>query len=691
MEPILPDPRRRRRFAALVAVVLACCAPARAARPVIHHALDVTLVPARSELIVEDRLTLPRAAPVSLSLHAALKLDAPDATLTRTRREGPYQHYRLVPAPGARTVSLRYRGRLPTAGDGTGIGADFVYLDAAHAWVPRIDERHVTFTLSTRLPAGWTAVSQGEREGKTWRESQPQQDIHLVAARFHEYRRATPWGEALVFLRRADAALAERYLEATPRYLALYSRLIGPYPYKKFALIENIRETGFGMPSFTLLGPRVIRLPFIINTSYPHEILHNWWGNGVYVGAVGGNWAEALTSYLADHLLAEREGRGPAYRLSALLQYADYVTAARDFPLAAFRGNHGEVSQAIGYNKGLMFFHMLRLRLGDERFLEGVRRFYREHRFRAAGFKDLRAAMEAAGGQKLGAFFEQWTTRAGAPTLTLSDLHSEKTDGGYRLRAVLRQTQDADVYALRVPVAIVLEGRHDAHEITVDLHARRAVIDVPLPARPLRMEVDPRTDVFRWLDPAERPPSLAQLFASERPLFVLPAAASAPLRAAYDKLARQWARSQRYADLVLDAELDALPHDREVWVMGWENRYREQVAAALPRGSAFTPTEIAVGDRRFARQSHSVVAVAGTRSSAPVGLLASDSPQALAALARKLPHYDRYSYAVFAGASAENVEKGRWPPTDSPLQVSLVAGTPPATLPPRPPLAALRR
>ena len=31
------------------------------------------------------------------------------------------------------------------------------------------------------------------------------------------------------------------------------------------------------MPSFTLLGSSIIRFPFILNSSFPHEILHNWW------------------------------------------------------------------------------------------------------------------------------------------------------------------------------------------------------------------------------------------------------------------------------------------------------------------------------------------------------------------------------------------------------------------------------
>ena len=115
-----------------------------------------------------------------------------------------------------------------------------------------------------------------------WEEPAPQEEIYLIAARFNEYTKQAGSITAMAFLRTPDKELADKYLDATERYIAMYEDLIGPYPYKKFALVENLWETGFGMPSFTLLGPKVIRLPFIINSSYPHEILHNWWGNSVF-------------------------------------------------------------------------------------------------------------------------------------------------------------------------------------------------------------------------------------------------------------------------------------------------------------------------------------------------------------------------------------------------------------------------
>ena len=76
--------------------------------------------------------------------------------------------------------------------------------------------------------------------------------------RWHLDTASAGLAEAQVYLRKPDPALASKYLDATSRYLRMYNELIGPYPYKKFALVENFWETGFGMPSFTLLGPKII-------------------------------------------------------------------------------------------------------------------------------------------------------------------------------------------------------------------------------------------------------------------------------------------------------------------------------------------------------------------------------------------------------------------------------------------------
>ena len=173
----------------------------------------------------------------------------------------------------------------------------------------------------------------------------------------------------------ADAdAIADRYLEATGQYLALYNELIGAFPYREFVLVENFWETGYGMPSFTLLGPQVLRFPFILHTSWPHELLHNWWGNGVRPDWRSGNWSEGLTTLMADHAL--RAAQSPdAARLMRWSWLRDFAAIApgSDTPLDRFTARTHGAASAVGYGKSAMLFHMVRAEIGEATFDEALR------------------------------------------------------------------------------------------------------------------------------------------------------------------------------------------------------------------------------------------------------------------------------------------------------------------------------
>ena len=75
--------------------------------------------------------------------------------------------------------------------------------------------------------------------------------------------------------------------------------------------------------------------------------------------------------------------------------------------------------------------------------------------------------------------------------------------------------------------------------------------------------------------------------------------------------------------------------------------------------------------QNYARADQALVVSARSPVNPAVSLawLASDSPQTLAALARKLPHYARYSFLAFQNLDASNTAKGQWPVVGSPLSV----------------------
>ena len=267
-----------------------------------HHRMQVQLMPDTSEIRVTDQIRIPESMQntgesirLEFFLHAELAItDVQGATLEANgdavmlkSRPISIRHYRVTLPPDEREFTLRFSGKIHHAVQGPGqaysrsfgstpgvISPEGVFLANASAWYPQFGDALVSFRLDIQVPSDWDAVSQGMllREQRAnalqtvvWEEQQPQDDIYLIAGKFHRYTQSAGAVNALVYLRDPDQPLAQRYLDATAQYIAMYNKLIGPYPYSKFALVENFWETGYGMPSFTLLGSKVIRLPFILH------------------------------------------------------------------------------------------------------------------------------------------------------------------------------------------------------------------------------------------------------------------------------------------------------------------------------------------------------------------------------------------------------------------------------------------
>ncbi len=672
------------------------------AEELVQHDIKVTLYPEEHRLSVEDRVTVPEDMLNDLKflLHGGMK---PTTTtpgvriIQESKSEGPVpmESFRVILPSGMKTFVIEYSGKIYHKLKSYGkeyargfrqtqgmISGDGVYLADSSYWYPRFGDSLMTFKLMVELPGSWNAVSQGGRilnirEGDSayvsWESYEPQKEIYLVAAPFIEYTQHAGLIDAMVFLRKPDEGLAKKYLDATVQYLEMYEKLIGPYPYMKFALVENFWETGFGMPSFTLLGPKIIRFPFILYSSYPHEILHNWWGNSVFTDYEKGNWAEGLTAYLSDHLIKEQRGNGAEYRQATLQKYVDYVLSGRDFPLTKFHSRHSSPSEAVGYGKSLMFFHMLRQELGDKTFIKGLQDFYSKNRFRTASFEDLRISFEVISEKDMSFAFDQWVKRTGAPKLKVKNAKAMSDGDGYILTAILEQVQHGSPYHLRIPVAVTMEGQDRAFQSVVVMDKRIIELKLHVPERPLRLDVDPEFDIFRRLDREEFPPALTQAFGAKKMIILLPSSVSKSLLKSYRELSESIIHSgPDEVKVLLDKEFERLPSDSAVTIFGWENHFIDKIVPALSGYDVDMTSEgVRIGHTEIKRENHTVVLTARHPGNKELSLtwIATDMPEATPGLGRKLPHYHKYSYLGFEGKEPENIAKGRWQVLDSPMTV----------------------
>lgn len=578
------------------------------------------------------------------------------------------------------------------------ISTEGVYLAGSTLWYPQLAGAQaaelVTYSLTVNTPKGWhvvapgNGVSSGADGMARWESPTAVDEISVAGGPLTVYTENAGMVEAQVYLREPDPALAAKYLDATSRYLRMYNELLGAYPYRKFALVENFWETGYGMPSYTLLGPQIIRFPFILTSSYPHEILHNWWGNSVYVDYATGNWCEGLTAYLADHLMKEIEGQGAEYRRDVLKKYRDFASISADFPLREFRSRHSAATEAVGYGKTLMGFHMLRQQMGDDAFRKALSTFYKDYRGQRASFGDVRRVFEQVGGRDLGRFFDEWTNRTGAADLRVADVKVTEKNRRYTVSGVIRQ-QQSGAYELEVPVVVATA----AGPVISKIHSSEPVtpFSIETDSAPQVVAVDPAFDVFRILDPRETAPSIGQIFGASEVLAVLPSEPSAETEAWRSALSA-WQSPANRITIVTDREIRKLPADRSVWLLGRQNRFAAKYFGSEPAlglDVSSSGVRIAGKELPFAGHSHVLTHRHPDDPKLAIGWITVDPAAALQGLVRKLPHYGKYSWLAFAGDEPANVAKGEWPTSDSPLLVNLQGKGLPAAilLPKRAPLA----
>jgi hypothetical protein len=673
----------------------------------IHHDIKATLNIQGNAIIVVDQVTIPGSLmndlqTISFSLNNNLEVEIPDQQfkLSEPRSAGENAIYKVYTISvsqsdaGDLMIPFEYsgvindqikegaaevaRGFSETSGI---ISEDGVYLGGSTYWLPSFEESLFTFNMEVTLQKDWNVVSQGTRTKNEELKNQrhvryespnPDEEAYLIAGPFTEYEQMAGDIAVQAFLRTPDEELANRYIGVTSQYLKMYEELIGPYPYTKFALVENFWETGFGMPSFTLLGERVIRLPFILYTSYPHELLHNWWGNSVYVEMESGNWCEGITAYMADHMLKEQQGQGAEYRQTTLQKFTDYVNESNDFPLIDFRSRNNSAEEAIGYGKCLMMNHMLRREVGDEHFIAAYRDFYETNKFTIASFGDIQRSFEKVISLNLQPFFSQWTAREGAPNLSLSNVDSKKEGDVYKISFTLEQRQVSPPFFLNIPVSVYTEKNVKTEIVMMDLKKQDYILTCQ--GKPVRIEVDPQFDVFRRLDKAEVPPALSQLFGSSDAMIVLPS--ESPYLEDYREMADKWQKSQEVQNMdlqiVLDKDLDNLPDNQSAWVLGFENKFADKFAITIDYASALGDEHI---DKinELNETGSLVFAIPNPSDNAfTYGFIATRVQQAIPGLTRLLPHYGKYSYLGFEGERPNNVLKGAFPALKSPLHRNIM-------------------
>jgi hypothetical protein len=569
------------------------------------------------------------------------------------------------------------------------IGERGVFLLESSGWYPGIAGCSEAFTVKVIAPRGIYAITAGELLGhvdsgevsiSSWKTSPIGQGISLSAGRYTVRSKKDGKVPVYTYFTEENDSLSQTYLKAAASHIQFYENLHGSYPFPKFAIVENFFPTGYGFPSYTLLGGTVIRLPFIPQTSLRHEIAHSWWGNGVLVDYASGNWCEGLTTYVADYLSREISSAEDArlYRRQILEEYATLAASGGDLPLRLFGSRSSPATRAVGYGKAAFVFHMIRQKLGDRVFWDCLRQIYKERLFAKASWDDFRDIFVRQGGwdaAEAKVFFDQWITRSGAPVLRLQNVQSrlgETNSSGWQTTGSVVQT--APWYDLDITIRLNISPGNRA-ETKIRVKDGSAVFSIRSDKSPQKLIADPDVNIFRLLYPEEIPATVNSVKGSHNVLAVLTKddrqkTGGGERRAAFELLleglehADAPIKGEKEAEAHLDKESDflffGLPRSEKLKYLiesapdEVKRQIKEQGKLKTEEGSGADCVFLVFKDpNRQNRITALFLPAAGA------------SADSVLAAVRKITHYGKFSYLAFSHGTIQ--EKEEWDNSRSPL------------------------
>jgi hypothetical protein len=330
------------------------------------------------------------------------------------------------------------------------------------------------------------------------------------------------------------------------------------------------------------------------------------------------------------------------------------VSPERDFPLRLFSSRSDAASRAVGYNKGAMVFHMVRIMIGDRAFYAALQRVLAARLFREASWSDFAAAFTAESGREMAPFISQWVERPGGPRLAFSGVRKQQTKDGWRVSGVVEQSSPTYTFPLTLRVETAAGHRDES----IEVKSARTPFALSVAQPPQRLLLDPETALFRLLDRREIPLSVARIKGSQSLRVVM--AAGCRTDAA---TLRQLLGSLGQANAVIQREEETGPAS----LTGVDLLYcgvpaGKGILPMLPPGVSVSPGYFTVDNEPYDRPGHALFLVldrpdGGDRA---VALFLPLSAAAAAASVSKITHYNKFGYLVFA--EGRNQAKGSFPP-----------------------------
>lgn len=427
-----------------------------------------------------------------------LSIQWPEKTATGSRKYFQIE-YSGTPADGLIISKNKY-------GDRCFFGDN--WPNRAHHWLPCVDHPSDKSTVEFIVTApdhyqvignGYQAEETNLAEGKKlthWKEQAPLATKVMVigAARF-----AVQWVgwvdnipvSSWVYPQDRDKGFYDYAPAMKP--LDFMHHHVGPYSYEKLANVQSKTRWG-GMENAgnifyyenSVTGSRQEE------ALLAHEIAHQWFGNSAGEKSWHHVWlSEGFATYFADLYMEHTYGfdrlkQRMAQERTEVIDYTKRILAPVIDPAVR---DINRVLNTNSYQKGAWVLHMLRKKLGDEVFWNGIREYYQKYQNSNALTSDFQSIMENVSNLDLNVFFQQWLYESGHPLIEASWQYKEIDKV---LEIEFKQVQrTAKPFACPIEVGIAFM---DEEHITVHnfpLHEWKHSYQIRLDKKPQEVLLDP--------------------------------------------------------------------------------------------------------------------------------------------------------------------------------------------------------
>ncbi|MCR4430319.1 MAG: M1 family metallopeptidase [Tepidanaerobacteraceae bacterium] len=209
------------------------------------------------------------------------------------------------------------------------------------------------------------------------------------------------------FYLKEDAEYGEKALNYAARAIKFFSDFFGPYPYREYAVASSdFYIGGMEYPNLVMIGRQFYNGGDMLEYVVVHETAHQWW-----YGLVGNNevkepWLDEALAEFSTVLYYEKVyGRKSGQRI-----YEDFILNPYIFyeqthshslgpvlrPLSEFNG-WGEYD-AIVYSRGAIMLKQLESIIGEDKFREAMRFYFKQNIYKNATTADFIKAVNKATG-----------------------------------------------------------------------------------------------------------------------------------------------------------------------------------------------------------------------------------------------------------------------------------------------------